>query len=631
MAKKQPILSISMLVSNNRRDTIEKCMESLVPLMKAVPSELIIVDTGCTDGSVDIARKYADKVVQFTWCKDFSAARNAGLCECTGEWFLYLDDDEWFEDVSELIVFFLGEERYRYDTLWYIQRNYGDFEGVSYSDCYVGRCVKRRPETVFCGKIHEWLEPLPRYIKQVETFVHHYGYVYKTEEDSRKHLERNLTLEEAAVKENPDDIRMCCQLVQEYRAADRFEDAVRVARETLQRTRYEKTDSFVQHMMITIPKVYMEAGKEDKSLEEYDRLLKEEVLLHQSKLAIYCEKAFLYGRGNKRKEAIEESLNYLKEYAVVPRKDEPAEFAVMDFMQYRSRLTRQKVIRTGITGAALNNEYEYLEGLFAELDWEQDVELSKEMVKALMQCYLRSNDANLLIRELRRILQVESLLVPVYAILHSAYVEFPDKHLELAEVLERINRRDGNFAFFHLIYTEEKGITTEQDVSDYYEKSDRKYDAEVAELLFTGAMKKMVEVSEAKKIGKIEAALWECIRWAKAYTEATEGENAWESGNLPEELLELWFARYMEMALCTEDAAEYSGLLKEAAAKCPVYVPVIKALLEERELLSLTKQLKDTVQGLLDGGKTEEAAAILTELATMLPEDEEVKVLLREI
>ena len=91
--KNRPVLSISMLVSNNRRDTIEKCMESLVPLMKAIPSELIIVDTGCTDGSVDIARKYADKVVQFTWCKDFSAARNAGLVECTGEWFLYLDDD----------------------------------------------------------------------------------------------------------------------------------------------------------------------------------------------------------------------------------------------------------------------------------------------------------------------------------------------------------------------------------------------------------------------------------------------------------------------------------------------------------------------------------------------------------
>ena len=95
---KKPVLSISLLVSNGRTDTIRKCMESLVPLRRAIPSELIVVDTGCTDGSVEIAREYADQVVNFTWCNDFAAARNAGLCKCSGEWFLFLDDDEWFED-----------------------------------------------------------------------------------------------------------------------------------------------------------------------------------------------------------------------------------------------------------------------------------------------------------------------------------------------------------------------------------------------------------------------------------------------------------------------------------------------------------------------------------------------------
>ncbi|MGN1083648.1 MAG: glycosyltransferase family 2 protein, partial [Lachnospiraceae bacterium] len=243
--KKRPVLSISMLVSNNRRDTIEKCMESLVPLRKAVPSELIIVDTGCTDGSVDIAEKYADKVIEFPWCNDFSAARNAGLSECTGEWFLYLDDDEWFEDVTELIAFFLGEEQKYCDALWYLQRNYDDFEGTSYVDTYVGRVVKRTPDTRFCGKIHEWLEPLPKMIKKANAYVHHYGYVYKNEEERKKHLLRNLTLEEAAVKEHPEDIRMCSQLVQEYRAAERYEDAKSLCLATLKNTKYAVTNSFV--------------------------------------------------------------------------------------------------------------------------------------------------------------------------------------------------------------------------------------------------------------------------------------------------------------------------------------------------------------------------------------------------
>ena len=51
-------------------------------------------------------RKYTEKIVPFTWCNDFSKARNAGLEQATGKWFLYIDDDEWFEDPSEIISFF---------------------------------------------------------------------------------------------------------------------------------------------------------------------------------------------------------------------------------------------------------------------------------------------------------------------------------------------------------------------------------------------------------------------------------------------------------------------------------------------------------------------------------------------
>ena len=88
---KKPVLSISILISNNRADTIEKCMKALVPLREAVSSELIIVDTGCKDEGIEIARQYADKVVEFTWCNDFAAARNAGLSECTNALFTYMN------------------------------------------------------------------------------------------------------------------------------------------------------------------------------------------------------------------------------------------------------------------------------------------------------------------------------------------------------------------------------------------------------------------------------------------------------------------------------------------------------------------------------------------------------------
>ena len=628
MEKKRPLLSISMLVSNNRRDTIEKCMESLVPLMKAVPCELIIVDTGCTDGSVDIARKYADKVVQFTWCKDFAAARNAGLCECTGEWFLYLDDDEWFGDVTELIEFFTGAERHHCDALWYIQRNYDNFEGTVYTDAYVGRCVKMTPETKFHGKIHEWLEPLPKMIKQVRSFVHHYGYVFQTEEDRQKHLERNLTLEEEAVREDPEDVRMCCQLVQEYRVAKRFEDAERLAKETLSRTKYEKTDSFIQYLLITIPRIYIEMEEFEKALEEYAGLEREEVLLHQSKLAIYCERSYLFGRMKQPREALEESLKYLREYDIVPEKDEPEEFAIMDFERYRSAYNRQNMIKNGIAGAVLCGDYDVVEDLFAALDWTYEEEFSTEQLKVLEHCYVTTGNGELLVRELGRALQVEDLLVPVYAMLHSVYEECGEKRPAFVEALEQLNRRDGNFAYFHLLYTENNGITTEQDIADYYEKSDRKYDAEVARMFLDKQEMKLL-AGVKRPVGATEALVRDYIGWAKRYTEAICGQEEWEKECLSVEAPVLRFTHKMEQVLAAEDMVAYGAGLKQALALYPVMLPVAKTLLAEREVVLLAEQLKTMVRMQLAEGKTEEAKVILSELVTLVPEDEEVKALLQ--
>ena len=90
---KKVVLSISLLASN-RKDSIRKCLDSLNPLLKEVSSELIIVDTGCDEEQHNLLLEYADKVICFEWCNDFSKARNVGLKQAKGEWFLYIDDDE---------------------------------------------------------------------------------------------------------------------------------------------------------------------------------------------------------------------------------------------------------------------------------------------------------------------------------------------------------------------------------------------------------------------------------------------------------------------------------------------------------------------------------------------------------
>ena len=99
------LLTISMLASN-RIETLRKSLDSLKPIMEKIPSELILTDTSKDPEIHNILLEYTDHVVEFDWCNDFSKARNVGLKLAKGEWFMFLDDDEWFENVDELVEFF---------------------------------------------------------------------------------------------------------------------------------------------------------------------------------------------------------------------------------------------------------------------------------------------------------------------------------------------------------------------------------------------------------------------------------------------------------------------------------------------------------------------------------------------
>ena len=136
-----PILTVSILISNNY-DNVRRCLESVRPLLEQVPSELILTDTGCEPRLRKLLEEYTSHIIDFTWCQDFSAARNVGLSESKGEWFLYIDDDEWFEDVTPLVQFFSSKECTETNVAFYIQRNHKDYSGSNYEDYYVDRLIR---------------------------------------------------------------------------------------------------------------------------------------------------------------------------------------------------------------------------------------------------------------------------------------------------------------------------------------------------------------------------------------------------------------------------------------------------------------------------------------------------------
>ncbi len=484
--EKKPILSISMLVSSGRTETIRKCMESLLPLRQEIPSELILVDTGCKDESIEIARGYADQVISFRWCNDFSAARNAGLKLCSGEWFLYLDDDEWFEDVSELIAFFKSEEYKKYEAGWYIQRNYDDFEGTSFVDSYAGRMCRLTPQTRFSGKIHECLTPLPTVIKKFGTYVHHYGYVYRSEEERQKHLLRNLTLEEEAVAEYPEDIHMCCQLVQEYRAAERYEDAERVCRETLTSTSYGKENSFVQYLRVSIPKILAEQKKYDDALSELKKLEKDESLILCAKIAVLLEEALIYAKEFKEGETLEAILKLLQIYD--RRDDEVKGYPVMDFAYYTSNEMLRKALHLGLFAMINEERYDLSEELMRRVEWNCNKKQTENYLRAVFQILARTGNSELFSRETSEYFDRNPDGEEFIRLAQFYWENHPECRPEIALVSESHHgEKQGFWEILSLAKKHYDGVSLAKEAESFYRENDGMQDCSKEALFFENA------------------------------------------------------------------------------------------------------------------------------------------------
>ncbi len=266
MNGKSVLLSISMLISG-KKDMV-KSLESLRFFREAFPCELILVDTGCSREQRAAAEQYADKIVDFVWCNDFAAARNAGLKEAHGEWFMYLDDDEWFDDPQEIIAFFRTGEYKKYNCASYAVRNYSDFQGMMYDDSYPSRMVKLEPGTKFTGKIHEYLEPFKLPKKTFSDFVHHYGYVYKDEEEKRKHARRNIGPLHEMREQHPGDPRWMCQLAQEYFAIQEYEEVIKVCEAGLEE--WKALKDYVEYAPSHVGAVYGYILISLESMEAYE-------------------------------------------------------------------------------------------------------------------------------------------------------------------------------------------------------------------------------------------------------------------------------------------------------------------------------------------------------------------------
>lgn len=272
MAK--PLLSIGMIFKNDIR-SLERCLESLEPLRKAIPCELVMADTGSTDGSRAVAERYADLLFDFPWINDFAAARNAVLERCSGEWYFTVDADEWLDSgFQELVKFLKGKSRDQYDVISSIQRNYQDKQLKSYGDFFVVRMGRRRNgELYYRGAIHESLDfRNGNYgrAKVLSTLIlHHDGYIEMTPGHLKAKLRRNMELLRVELEKRPNDLRIlgqCVDSAESKKERREFADRIR----EIVRHSYNPNMVFESLGYQRCVQVYYDEGESDLALECYE-------------------------------------------------------------------------------------------------------------------------------------------------------------------------------------------------------------------------------------------------------------------------------------------------------------------------------------------------------------------------
>ena len=171
--------------------------------------ELIVVDTGSTDRTVEIAESFGAKVLHFPWIADFSAARNHGIDAATGDFIFWLDADERLEqqDVDQIRA--LSRQSWR-EGWWLVETNFtGQDETGAAATHMALRLFRNRAAHRFTGAIHEQItsqmpHDLGERFATTELRIRHYGYL-KSRIDARDKHDRNLSLLREQLTRSPDD------------------------------------------------------------------------------------------------------------------------------------------------------------------------------------------------------------------------------------------------------------------------------------------------------------------------------------------------------------------------------------------------------------------------------------------
>jgi tetratricopeptide (TPR) repeat protein len=251
-------ISLTMIVKNEAA-TLGRCLASVRDLV----DEIIVVDTGSSDNTKDIARQYDAGIFDLPWPDSFAAARNESIRHASGQWLLWLDADEYFDDAqrSKLrqLISGLSDE-----SAAYVMRQRSAAANGSATLVGQVRLFRNHPEIRWDYRVHEQILPsLKRAghaVRNTAIVLEHSGYV----DPALRHqkLDRNLRLLNLDLAERPNDPFTLFNLGWSFADSGRIPEAIPLLQRSLQHS--HNADSIT-------PKLYSLLSQCHRRLGQYDQ------------------------------------------------------------------------------------------------------------------------------------------------------------------------------------------------------------------------------------------------------------------------------------------------------------------------------------------------------------------------
>ena len=230
----------SCLIVKNEADNIVRSLESI----KKIADEIIVVDTGSTDNTVEIAQSFGAKVFFYEWDNNFSNAKNFALDKATGDWIIFLDADEYFGDNAKKKLRFVLKHispNKNIDALLCKLINIDVQFGRIISENPAIRVFRGKTGIRYEGSIHE--QPLKHgktlnaaNITDVSLIIYHTGYSHAVLPEK---IKRNLKILEQDIKDNKITNLTYYYMSQSHYSLKNYEETIKYARLS-SRARYEE-------------------------------------------------------------------------------------------------------------------------------------------------------------------------------------------------------------------------------------------------------------------------------------------------------------------------------------------------------------------------------------------------------